>query len=89
MMVLVYLAKLSHQIHTRINRVLTNKLPYCNLGVVFQTKCNLINIFTVTAKISVFGSSAIVYKFNCSGCNVSYYDEGNRESELKRIAILP
>ena len=28
---LPYLGKLSLQIHTRINRIMKNKLPYCNI----------------------------------------------------------
>ena len=43
MIVLPYLGKLSLQIRTRINHVMRNKLPHCNLRIVFQTKCKLIN----------------------------------------------
>ena len=47
MIVLPYLGKLSLQIRTRINRVMRNKLPHCNLRIVFQTKCKLINYFHI------------------------------------------
>ena len=40
---LPYLGKLSLQIHTRINRIRKNKLPYCNIWFVFQTKCKISN----------------------------------------------
>ena len=46
MIVLPYLGKLSLQIRSRINRAMRNKLPHCNLRIVFQTKCKLINFFT-------------------------------------------
>ena len=49
------------QIRTRINRVMRNKLPHCNLRIVFQTKCKLINFFTFKDKIPVFLRSGIVY----------------------------
>ena len=54
MIVLPYLGKLSLQIRTRINRVMRSKLPHCNLRIVFQTKCKLINFFTFKDKIPVF-----------------------------------
>ena len=43
MIVLPYFAKHSLQISTRINRVRKNKLHHCNLRIVFQIKCKLIN----------------------------------------------
>ena len=71
MIVLPYLGKLSLQIHTRINRVMRNKLPHCNLRVVFQTKCKLINFFTFKDKTPAFLRSGIVYKLRCGGCNAT------------------
>ena len=44
---LPYLGKLSLQIRTRINRIMKNKLPYCNVQFVFQTKCKISNFFTL------------------------------------------
>ena len=54
MIVLPYLGKLSLQIRTRINRVMKNKLPHCNIRIAFRTKCKLINFFTFKDKIPVF-----------------------------------
>ena len=73
MIVPLYLGKLSLQIPTRINRVMKNKLPYCNFRIVFHTKCKLINFFTFKDKISVFLRSGIFSKFKCGDCNVTYY----------------
>ena len=73
MIVLPYLGKLSLQICTRINRVMRNKLPHCNLRIVFQTKCKLINFFTFKDKIPGFLRSGIACKFKCGGCNATYY----------------
>ena len=42
MVVLSYLGKRLLQICTRNNCAMKNKLPYCNLEFLFQTKCNLI-----------------------------------------------
>ena len=54
MIVLPCLGKLSLQIHTRINRVIKNKLPHCNFRIVFQSKCKLISFFTFQDKIPIF-----------------------------------
>ena len=36
---LLYLGKLSPQIRTIVNRIMKDKLPYCNIRFAFQTKC--------------------------------------------------
>ena len=62
---LPYLGKLSLQIRTRINRIMKNKAPYCNVQFVFQTKCKIRNFFTFKDKIPLVLRSGIVYKFQC------------------------
>ena len=57
------LGKLSLQIRTRINWIMKNKLPYCNIAFVFQTMCKVINFFRFKNKIPSFLRSGIVYKF--------------------------
>ena len=44
---LPYLGKLSLQIRTRINHIMKNKLSYCNIRFVFQTKCKISNFFYI------------------------------------------
>ena len=65
---LPYLGKLSLQICARINHIMKNKLPYCNIRFVFQTKCKISNFFTFKDKIPSFLHSDIVYKFQCGSC---------------------
>ena len=88
MIVLTYLGKLSLQIRTRINRVMRNKFPHCNLRIVFQTKCKLINFFTFKDKIPVFLRSGIVYKFKCGGCNATYYGKTKRHFKVRTCEHL-
>ena len=88
MIVLPYLGKLSLQIRTRINRVIRNKLLHCNLRIVFQTKCKLINFFTFKDKIPVFLRSGIVYKFKCGGCNATYYGKTKRHFKIRMCERL-
>ena len=64
---------MSLQIRTRINRIMKNKLPYCNVQFVFQTRCKISNFLTFKDKIPSVLRSGIVYKFQCGSCNATYY----------------
>ena len=88
MIVLPYLGKLSLQIRTRINRVMRNKLPHCNLQIVFQTKCKLINFFTFKDKILVFLRSGIVYKLKCGAYNAIFYGKTKRHFKARMCKQL-
>ena len=95
MTVLPYLGKLLLQIRTRVDRVIRNKLPYCNLKIVFQTECKLI-IFLhskIPVCIPVFLRSVIAQKFKCGGRNATYCGKTKRHikvrmSEHIRISAL-
>ena len=65
-----------------------NKVPDCNFWIAFQSKCELINIFTFKDKIPVFLRSGIVYKFKCSGCNATYYDKTKRNFKVRMCEHL-
>ena len=83
-----YLGKLSLQIRTRINRIMKNKLPYCNVRFVFQTKCKISNFFTFKDKIPSFLRSGIVYKFQCRSCNATYYGKTKRHFTVRMCEHL-
>ena len=85
---LPYSDKLSLQISTRINRMIKNKLPYCNIRFVFQTKCKISNFFTFRDKISSSLRSGIVYKFQCGSCNATYYDKAKRHFKVRMCEHL-
>ena len=85
---LPYLGKLSLQMRTRINRIMKNKLPYCNVQFVFQTKCKISNSFTFKNKIPSFLSSGIVCKFQCGSCNTTYYGKTKRHFKVRMCEHL-
>ena len=60
-----------------------NKLPHCNVRIVFQSKCKLINFFTFKDKIPIFLRSGIVYKFKCGGCNATYFGKTKRYFKVR------
>ena len=83
-----YLGKLSLQIRTRINHIMKNELPYCNIRFVFQTKCKISNSLTFKNKIPSFLRSGIVYKFQCGSCNATYYGKTKRHFKVRMYEHL-
>ena len=81
---LPYLGK-SLQIRTRINRIMKNKLPYCNIRFVFQTKYKISNFFIFKDKIPSFLLSGIVYKCQCGSCNATYYGKTKLHFKVRRM----
>ena len=68
--------------------MMKNKLPYCNIQFVFQTKCNISNFFTFKDKIPSFLRSGIVYKFQCGSCNATYYGKTKRHFKVRMCEHL-
>ena len=62
-----YLAKLPLQIQARINWIMKNFFPYCNIRFVFQTKYKISNFFTFKDKIPSFLRFGNVCKYQCGG----------------------
>ena len=94
MIVLTNLGKLELQICTRINRVMKNKLPHYSFRIAFQSKCKLINFFTIKGESPIFLRSDTVYKFKCGCCNASYYGKTKSHFEVRvcenfRVSALP
>ena len=65
-----------------------NKLQYCNIWFVFQTKCKMSNFFTFKDKILSFLRSGIVYKFHCGSCNAAYYGKTKRHFKVRMCKHL-
>ena len=79
---------MSLQKRTRINDIMKNKLRYCNVQFVFQTKCKISNFFTFKDKIPSVLHSGIVYKFQCGSCNASYYGKTKRYFKVRMCEHL-
>ena len=85
---LPYLGKLSLQRRTRINRIMKNKFPYCNVQFALQTKYKISNFFTFKDKIPSVLSSGIVYKFECGIYNVTYSGKTKRHFKVRMCEHL-
>ena len=69
---LPYLGNLPLQIRTRINRIMKNKLPYCNIRFVFQTKCKISNFFTFKDKFYHSYVLALFTNFSVAAAVLSF-----------------
>ena len=65
-----------------------NKLWYYNIWFVFKTKCKISNFFTFKEKIPLFLHSGIVYKFQCGGCNTTYYGKTKHHFKVRMCEHL-
>ena len=81
-MVLSYLGKLSLQIHTWLSSIMKNKLWYGNVQFVSKMKCKISNFVWSKDRIPSFLRSGIVYKFQCGGCNATYYGKTKRHFKV-------
>ena len=59
----------------------SKSLPQCNIEVIFQSKNRLSSLFKFKVSIPLYLWSHLIYKFQCSNCNITYYDE--TEGHLK------
>ena len=85
---LPYLGKFSFQIRLRINRIMKNKLLYCNVRLVFQTKCKNSNFFSFKDKIPMFLRSGVIYKFQCGSCSTTYYGKTKHQFNVRMCEHL-
>ena len=75
-LVLTYLGSLSFEIRSRLQRCFNNYIPFFSIKVVYQSKNGIVNVFKDVSNTKL--SSHVVYKFMCSCCNETYYDQIQR-----------
>ena len=61
--------------------MVNKSLPQCNIKVIFQSKHWLNSLFKFKDSILLNLHSSLIYKFQSSNCNITYY--GETESHLK------
>ena len=80
---LPYFDKMSLQIRARINRIMKNKLPYCNPGFALQIKYKVSSFFILKDRILSILCSGIVYKFQSGDCNAACYGKAKRHFKFR------
>ena len=81
LVVLPFLGTFSLNLRKRLYKAVSKSLPQCNIIVIFQSKNRLISLFKFKGSIPLYLHSYVIYKFQCSNCNITYY--GKTERHLK------
>ena len=81
LVVLPYLGTFSLNLRKRLYKSVSKSLPQCNIKVIFQSKNRLSSFFKFKDSIPLHLRSHLIYKFQCSNCNITYY--GETEFDLK------
>ena len=77
LIVLPFSNQFSFKLRSRLYNCLNKTLPQYKVKVTFQYK-SLSNLFRFKGSISRKLRSHLVYKFLCSNCRITYYDETER-----------
>ena len=83
LIVLPFLGQFSLNLRSRLYNCFNKTLPQCNIKVIFQSKNRLSNLFRFKDSIPKELRFHIVYKFLCSNCNITYYDETERHLNVR------
>ena len=72
-LVLPYLATISLQARTKLQKPIKGVLKCCKLQAIFKSQNKLYNNFCFKGSVFQILTSAVVYKFRCGLCYESYY----------------
>ena len=70
-----YLATISRQTKTKLQKSIKGALNCCKLQVIFKSQNKLCGNFHLKDSVPKILTSGVVYKFQCGLCNKSYYRE--------------
>ena len=83
LVILPYLGTFSLSLRKRLDKSVSKSLPQCNIKVIFQSKNRLSSFFKFKDFIPSHLRSHLIYKFQCSNCNITYYGETERHLKLR------
>ena len=83
LVVLPYLGTFSLNLRKGLYKLVMKSLPQCNIKVIFKSKNRLSSFFRFKDSIPWHLGSHLIYKFQCSNCNVTYYGETERHLKVR------
>ena len=72
MLVLPFLGSISWFVKKELLQTFRKNLPTCKLKVIFKTSNRLSTFFSFKDKLPRALDAGVIYRYNCSNCNVSY-----------------
>ena len=73
LVVLPFLGTFSLNLRKRLYKSVSKSLPQCNIKVIFQSKNRFSSLFKFRDSVPLYLRSHLIYKFQCSNCNVFYW----------------
>ena len=67
----------------RLYKAVSKSLPQCNTKVILQSKNWLSSLFKFKDSIPLYLRSHVIYKFQCSNYNITYYGETERHLKVR------
>ena len=92
LVVLPYLGTFSLNLRKLLYKSVSKSLPQRNIKVIFQSKNRFSSFFKLKDFIPLHLRSNLIYKFQCSNCNITNYDETERHLKVRageHIATSP
>ena len=83
LVVLPYLGTFYLILRKRLYKLVSKSLPECNVKDIFQSKNRLSSLFKFKDSIPLHLRSPLIYKFQCSNCDITYYCETERDLKVR------
>ena len=80
---LEYLGKHSLEIKRRLESIINDQLPFCEINIVFSSRLKIKHFFNFKDKIPKSLKSLVLYKFKCSDCNITYIGKTCRHFQIR------
>ena len=80
---LPFLGTFSLNLRERLYKSVRKSLPQCNIKVISQSKNWLSSLFKFKDSIPLYLRSHLIYKFQSSNCNITYYGETERHLKVR------
>ena len=78
-----YIGKFYLNLRKLFYKLISKSLPQCNIKVIFQSENRLSSFFKFKGSIPIHLRSRIIYKFQCSNSNITYYRENERHLKVR------
>ena len=83
LLVLPFLGTFFLNLRKLLYKSASKSLPQCNIKVIFQSKNRWSSFFKLKDSIPFYLHSHLIYKFQCSNCNVTYYGKSERHLKVR------
>ena len=78
-----YLGSVSLQARTRLRKLFSKTMPFCDLRVVFKSPFKPFNFFRFKDRVPNYLTSGVIYQCKCGSCNATYIGKSIRHCKVR------